>query len=283
MDFWEVVSPYLAPAGLAILVLTFVLRLRRQYRAEAERQYRRQRANTIETPVGRTPLTNNGGRGLPRQPSQLLKQEPLFTGNNNPASALARWEVEIDALGRQVIGQIQSKMVALQTLLLETERLANRVELLLERLDESSKQQVLRTTIAPLTLTPVPVSVHDAPRTACPIDVPTDALAADDSASESADDDTSLDAAIEAVVGRRAGSAGGGRPIPSSLAEMPAVEREITLPSIPVASLAHDPLHRRERDSDAVLLANYGYSPREIAARLNASIGEVESLLKATG
>jgi hypothetical protein len=63
-----------------------------------------------------------------------------FTGAYSPRN-IAKWEAEIHQIGRQMIGTLDSKMVAIQTLTQEANRVANRMELLLERFEELAKTQ----------------------------------------------------------------------------------------------------------------------------------------------
>ncbi|MGL4941989.1 MAG: hypothetical protein ACRC46_02220 [Thermoguttaceae bacterium] len=256
MISWEVISPYLAPAGLAILVLTFVIRLRKQYRHEAVRQ--RQRQVDAARDVPSNALSSNGGRGVPRQPSRLLKPDTPFSGQDTTHN-LVRWELEIDALGRQTIGQINSKMVALQTLLLEAERLTNRVELVLERLEQSGDL------LAKMTSPPRTEKVVER------------AIERDVTSNENIDEPANQE----------------NPPLLSATLDLPPMPRQLTETPLSIDALfsEHTPRTRSvgtqdrssERQRDASLLFDYGYTPREIASRLNASVGEVESFLKATG
>ncbi|MDR2762264.1 MAG: hypothetical protein LBB88_06635 [Planctomycetaceae bacterium] len=58
-----------------------------------------------------------------------------FTGASVQGQ-IAKWEAEMFTLGRQIIGQIDSKMIAIETLTLEANRTANRLELLIEHFQQ---------------------------------------------------------------------------------------------------------------------------------------------------
>jgi hypothetical protein len=66
--------------------------------------------------------------------------EKQFNGAYSPRN-IAKWEAEIHQIGRQMIGTLDSKMVALQTLTQEANRVANRIELLLERFEQLTETQ----------------------------------------------------------------------------------------------------------------------------------------------
>ena len=81
--------------------------------------------------------------------------ETTFAASVTPPN-IARWETEIHEIGRQITGKIDSKMVALQTLTLEANRAANRLELLLEQLEKIVKTQIIaKETVADLTETEI--------------------------------------------------------------------------------------------------------------------------------
>ncbi|MDR0869293.1 MAG: hypothetical protein LBN39_00725 [Planctomycetaceae bacterium] len=59
----------------------------------------------------------------------------VFTGGATPKQIL-KWELEIDEIGRRMLGQLDTKMSAIQAMLLEANRTANRIEILLETLEK---------------------------------------------------------------------------------------------------------------------------------------------------
>lgn len=300
---WEIIGPYLAPAAILVFTLTFIMRLRKQFRAEAERQHQKKMAlNPL--------LPTNGGRGVAAQPTRILPVETLFNGGDARANPV-RWELEIDALGRQMLGQIQSKMVALQTLLLETDRLAQRVEILLERLDTKSCEIIQPRPISAAIVEKVaaeefPVEKAIVKKTVDENDIVETAAEKIEELHEADSDhalDQSLEGALEGIFSSRLtqiSTAESILPLPrwepdssdlprdthienstkSSSTHFPPISPSLSLDTLFTTphpkkgdaaadsiSIATEAL--RERQKHSAMLANYGYSSREIATKIS--------------
>jgi hypothetical protein len=101
---------------------------------EAERKRQLQTGKPVKTKPERYYSTASDRIPLPDL------SEKQFTGAYSPRN-IAKWEAEIHQIGRQMIGTLDSKMVALQTLTQEANRAANRIELLLERFEQFAETQ----------------------------------------------------------------------------------------------------------------------------------------------
>jgi len=116
----------LAAFGIVLLMLVRQLRQRLRRQANKPKQYKA----ADHTSEQKSPLQNT--------PSPK-KRMPLLAGLLQ--SSAARWEAEIQQLGQQVIGQIDSKIVALQATTLNANRMAHRLEILVEQLEQIARQQ----------------------------------------------------------------------------------------------------------------------------------------------
>lgn len=133
-------SQFLFILGIVVITTSLILHLRKRQRAEAERQARR-RAEIKAAQEAERKRQVQRGEKVKSNPTTSPDRMPLtdpydatFTGSASPKN-LAKWEAEIHQIGRQMIGQIDSKMVALQVLTLEANRVANRLEILVDHLE----------------------------------------------------------------------------------------------------------------------------------------------------
>ncbi len=143
---------YLLIAGIAVLAAVFVRLIIRWHRAEAQRKAERhsaaQKAREVALRQERQnseygPNSKNLQPGSRVAPERVPLSDPFaqtLTGSVSPQS-IAKWEAEIHQIGRQMIGQLDSKMVALQTLTMEANRAANRLEILVEHLENLAQGQ----------------------------------------------------------------------------------------------------------------------------------------------
>ncbi|MDR0610689.1 MAG: hypothetical protein LBG58_11305 [Planctomycetaceae bacterium] len=138
-------------AGIIIMTASLLLHQFKRRRLELERQARQRAAVEAIRETERKQQQFQTGKTVKTKPektsSAIPERIPLpdlpnqqFTGAYSPRN-IAKWEVEIHQIGRQMIGTLDSKMVALQTLTQEANRAANRIELLLERFEELVKPQ----------------------------------------------------------------------------------------------------------------------------------------------
>jgi len=180
-----------------------------------------------------------------------------FTGKIQGMAA--KWEAEIHQLGRQIIGQIDSKMAALQTISLEANRTANRLEILVEHVEHIARQQIEwqqsqiaqnaadNTQQSPTENLPSVIPAAESAAQVAPLAVVLKELAND----------------IEGVRKTiKRSTALGEQPVPSTIFPPP----EADLPS--------------SIRGEVEMLLNYGVEPVEIARRLNISPGEVDLILQ---
>ncbi|MGL4594312.1 MAG: hypothetical protein ACRCUY_06245, partial [Thermoguttaceae bacterium] len=107
-----------------------------------EQEMRAKRLRASQSQIKR----DSEGKTMIQLPSQRVAArvpEPesfarSFDGGHVPNS-VAKWEAEIHQIARQMIGQLDCKMVALQSITAEANRVANRLELLVEHLESLSK------------------------------------------------------------------------------------------------------------------------------------------------
>jgi hypothetical protein len=127
--------------GLIVIIVS-VLQLRKRYRQESERQKNQLAAISAAQEEERRRQKQKGEEQRQKPGTPELNRVPIapppqdkFTGTI-PQGQIAKWEAEIFTIGRQIIGQIDSKMVAIETLTLEATRAANRLELLIEHFEQ---------------------------------------------------------------------------------------------------------------------------------------------------
>jgi len=109
-------------AGLVIVLAALVRQLRLRQRRNVKKQAQPKNANHESEhknpPKKRTPLL-----------AGLLK------------SSAEKWEAEIQQLGQQIIGEIDSKILALRATTLNANRMATRLEILVEQLEQIAQRQ----------------------------------------------------------------------------------------------------------------------------------------------
>lgn len=82
------------------------------------------------------------------QKNAQMKRDASFTGAVKP-KAVANWEVEFFELTRQMTAQINTKMTALTTLIHDANRVSQRIEILVGRLDVLLKEEHSHETLLP--------------------------------------------------------------------------------------------------------------------------------------
>lgn len=131
-------------AGVAIFSTMMILQVRLRYQREARRAAERRAAAQAAKEAERKrqamtgePLKVKLAATSRVAPDRVPLGEPFdaaFAGGVPPRS-IAKWETEIHQIGRQMVGQIDSKSVVLQTLTMEANRAANRLEILIDHLE----------------------------------------------------------------------------------------------------------------------------------------------------
>ena len=135
-------------AAIVILTLSLIRHYHQRRKQEAKRAADRRAAALVAREaerkrlemLGETPKVKlaSGSRAMP---DRVPLQEPFdmtFAGGAHPRN-IAKWEAEIHQIGRQMIGQLDSKSVVLQTLTREANRAANRLEILIDHLESLLK------------------------------------------------------------------------------------------------------------------------------------------------
>ncbi len=297
--------------GIAVLTITlFRLYIKRKRREVENRTRRHAAAQTAKAEQDK--LMRKMGKPVKAQPSSRQSTQTgripladavgtIFTGSAIPSS-IARWETEVHELGRQIMGKIDSKMVALQTLTLEANRAANRMELLLERFEEIVKQQTPTKSTQPLAIEPAPMLTEPPVQNVLPADQNAElasyTVILNDLESEidhlSTDSVFGLEAAApvtvlkpESVPDSTANSSIANS-LPLSPPSLPG-EKSVSLPvkllyednlTSQPAAVAGSPLDLRKQ---VEMMSDYGYSPRQIAQSLNITQGEVDLMLSLRG
>ena len=151
------VSTAIFIAGVAILSTTLILSTRLRYQREAKRAAERRAAAQAAKEVERKrqsvfaePSKVKLASGSHVAPDRIPLGSPhdsTFTAGVTPRS-IAKWETEIHQIGRQMIGQLDSKSVVLQALTREANRAANRLEILIDHLETLLKNSTTSQTPA---------------------------------------------------------------------------------------------------------------------------------------
>ena len=176
-----------------------------------------------------------------------------FTGNIHGIAA--KWEAEIHQIGRQIIGQIDSKMAALQAITLDANRTANRLEILVEHLEQIARKQIewQQSQIERNTQAELPEQV---PATASPTVI---------AATESVPEAAPLAEALKELADDLEG-------IHETIKRSTTFEEQ---PEQATILRLSEPQTKNLR-SEVEMLANYGLDSQAIAQRLNISLAEVD-------
>ena len=171
----------------------------------------------------------------------------------------AKWEAEIHQLGRQIIGQIDSKMAALQAITLDANRTANRLEILLEHLEQIARNQIEQQRAAHNTVTESSESLS----TVIP-------------AMESIPESTPLTDVLREIDGD-----GDLKGVRKAIRQSTVFNEQVAPATIlRLAELQASTDSSVNIHGEVEMLANYGLEPQEIAQRLNISLGEVDIILQ---
>ena len=221
-------------------------RKRQQHEAAIRAAEKAERQRRQETVVPKSKI-------IPPQ-TRLPLADPFatpFTGNIQGIAA--KWEAEVHQIGRQIIGLIDSKMAALQAITLDANRTANRLEILVEHLEQIARQQIEREqnhaesaehVLGKESSTVIPA--REASSEAAPLKVVLKELADDlEGIHQTIKQSTTFD----------------GQPEQATI--------------LRVSELQAHTLRR-----EVEMLSNYGLDPQEIARRLNISLGEVDLVLQ---
>ena len=254
---------YLALAGIIVIILVLMRQLGQRTRQNAER--RRQREAALQVALETERKSHVPTSLLKAKVSPPKTRPPVGDPFGTPFTGViqgsaAKWEAEIHKIGRQIIGQIDTKMAALQAITLDANRTANRLEILAEHLEQIAQKQIDRqqspiaaesvSTGEPASVIPATVSMTEAVPLSDMLKEITDDL--EDFRKTIKQSTTFTEPTESATILR--------------LAELQADSPKID-----------SPLNLR---SEVEMLSNYGLQPQEIARRLDISLGEVDLVLQ---
>lgn len=247
-------------AGVVIIALTMfrqmVQRMRKNFEKEMRRENAVQAAQDAEREQQRASVISKAKASVPKTRAPL--GEPFGTPFTGVAQGIAaRWETEVHQIGRQIIGQIDCKMAALQAITQDANRTAIRLELLVEHLEQiAQKQAEWQKQIASddSDVSTDVVSVTEPVFAAVPL---TDVL------KELTEDLKGIRSTTQQnlTFGKQA------KPI--AVLRLPEQHAETSTSEVP-----------DNFRGEVEMLSNYGLAPQEIARRLNISLGEVDLVLQ---
>ena len=241
-----------------IIVITMLLRMlgqRSRKNAEQRRQHAAAIQAALEAEQKRQSETALPRAKVPLSTTRVPMSDPFgipFTGSTRGVAA--KWEAEIHQLGRQILGQIESKMAALQAITLDANRTANRLEILVEHLEQIAQRQI------EWQQQQIAQSAEIIPEVSSTV-IP---------ATESVPDAAPLADVLKELANDLEGI-------------HDTIKRSTTFDDPPVSAtvLRLSELQTKNLRSEVEMLANYGLSPREIVQRTDLSLGEVDLMLQA--
>jgi len=248
--------------GIIIVIMTLMRRINQRTRqsAQKQRQYETARLVALESERERRTLVTHPKSKVSPLQTRIPMADPFgssFTGNIQGIAA--KWEAEVHQIGRQIIGQIDSKMAALQAITLEANRTANRLEVLVDHLEQIARQQIewqqnqvvqhAKITTAEqtsVTAPPTVIAVTESIPEAAPLAEVLKELAVD----------------LEGI--------------------HKAIKQSTTFDEQPEQAtiLRLSELQTKNLRSEVEMLSNYGLDSQAIAQRLNISLGEVDLILQ---
>ena len=249
------IEPHYLGLMLGIIII-IVVQLRLISRRTRENAKKRRQQEAMQQAAEKAERKRQRELVIPKskvQPSQTRGPMPdplgtAFTGNIQGIAA--KWEAEIHQIGRQVIGQIDSKMAALQAISLDANRTANRLEILVEHLEQIARQQI------EWQQSQLVQTESGTPSTVIPVTEPVpDAAPLTEVLQELTNDLEGFHKAIRQS---------------TTFAEQ--VE--------PATILRLSELQAKSIRDEVEMLSNYGHDTQEIARRLNISLGEVDLILQ---
>jgi hypothetical protein len=269
---------YLFLAGIILVILTLMIQLRSRSRKAAQQKAQRQaevRAARQDEAKKKAKAGEVPKSAVGRMPSsdRLPLGDPLgipFAGTAMPKN-IAQWEMEFHTLGREIIGRIDSKMVALQTLTLEANRSANRLEILIEHLEQIYRREL-------------PESSGDEQpaadkRNVIPISEAAEQLEYAEPLADMLDELSGDIENIHKEIAERTTLHAADGPVailePAAKLEATPVPRSLSLESLYHQPAKSDGTLRQEIE----LLSDYGYDVKQIAASLDITPGEVDLVL----
>ena len=187
---------------------------------------------------------------------------------DNIREITAKWEAEIQQMGQQIIGQLDRKMTALQAVTLEGNRMANRLEVFVEHLEQTARKQMERQQVIHSTNTASAKSESTK--------VPSTAIPKAEPASEGA----SFTDVLKKIAEISEDVENVGKKISQSTSFYKRLELEdVVRQSEPQKKTSAGKLPD-DLCADVEMLLNFGLEPEEIARRLGISVRELDLLLQ---
>jgi len=249
--------------GIIIVIVVLLRQISHRHRrnAEQQRQFETDRKAALETERKKQTLVVHPKSSVSSPQTRVPLGDPFgtpFTGSIHGSAA--KWEAEIHQIGRHIIGQIDSKMAALQVITLDANRAANRLELLVEHLEQIARKQVewQQSQTTQHAQTEQTEQTEHMPTTASPTVIP---------ASESAPE------AAPVVLKEFADDLRGVRQ---------AIKQSTAFSEQPMRATIQrlSEVQTKNLRSEVEMLSNYGLDAHEIARRLEISPGEVDVMLQ---
>ncbi|MDR0391314.1 MAG: hypothetical protein LBH59_05375 [Planctomycetaceae bacterium] len=135
-------TTYLLIFAIIIIIISLMVQLRKRHRLEVERKKRQYEAIVAAQKERKDELIQKGEDTKTKAGTSEMTRVPIgdpfsnkFSGGSSSHGQFAKLEAEIFTLGRQLIGQLDSKMIAIETLTLEANRASNRLELLIDHFE----------------------------------------------------------------------------------------------------------------------------------------------------
>ena len=261
---WSSIEPstLLLLLGLIIVIVTMMRLTHQRFRRNAEKhrlfEAAQQAARQAERKRQQEAIIPKSKVHSPQ--TRIAMTDPFgvpFTGNIHGVAA--KWEAEVHQIGRQIIGQIDSKMAALQAITLDANRTANRLEILVEHLEQIARQQI------EWQHNQRSQDVQDESAERILETVPTTVIPATESVSEAAP----LADVMQELADNLEGI-------------YKAIKQSTTFDEQPEQAtiLRLSELQAKNLRSEVEMLSNYGLDFQEIARRLNISPGEVDLILQ---
>ena len=216
----------------------------------------------------------------PSSRTQIQPAAPLgasFAGNIQGIAA--HWETELYQIGRQTIGQVDSKIVALQAVTSHANRMANCLEILVEHLEQVFRMQTERQQkqmaqeVQAKPSEPAPATITESVLEAVPLDEMLQELADDleclhRAIKRSTTFDVSLELEDTPEQSNKRSVPLGDQPEPAN-ARRPS-KRQGGIPEISFNEICRE----------AEMLMEFGLEPREIAKHLGVPLDTLEFLLQ---
>ena len=257
MDWISEHSQFVFLAGVVIIALTTFRLMVQRMRKNAEKDQQRERAIQVAQEAERK---RQQEATVPKTKVSIPQtRAPLGDPFGAPFAGSARgiaakWETEVHQLGRQIIGQIDCKMAALQAITQDANRTANRLEMLIEHLEQIAQKQ------AEWQRQTAQTDSEDA----------TEVIAATEPVSTAAPLTDLLEELTEDLKGIR-----GAIRQNTTFSEQPESVTVLRPKSGDSVSESTESLR-----GEVEMLLKYGLAPQEIARRLNISLGEVDLVLQ---